>query len=428
MNALRQTEQAILREGREWTRRRLQEQLQRDADALPVGGPQSRAPLTNTRRRDLQLDTVAGRVALRVAVGWSESLGRWVNPVRAAWGLEAYQRASPELQARLAYTATEVPSYERAAQMAQTWGTPLSDGRIHHHIQTLGATAQTLDLPAPGPAPREPEFSLVIQVDGWMARERGPDWAAGPRKKNAQRVAWHEIKSAVIYRLEHRVEKASGRGLLVEKFIVATAPQTSPVDFGAAVQAQARRRGLGRAKFIYGVIDGAVWLWDLVEDRFAAAIKTLDFQHASQHLWAVAHALHGEGTPEARAWAEPRLHSLRHGGEARVVRQLPELLAPAKRGSGQAGSPRACKARRRPGARAVLAREAADFQSHREHLHYKKVAEAGAPMGSGAVESLCGQLQARFKGRGQFWERPGLRHLLAVNVLFKNRDDSHLRN
>lgn len=33
---LRQTEQAILIEGREWTRRRLQEQLQRDADALPA--------------------------------------------------------------------------------------------------------------------------------------------------------------------------------------------------------------------------------------------------------------------------------------------------------------------------------------------------------------------------------------------------------
>ena len=189
MNALRQTEQAILLEGREWTRRRLQEQLQRDVDALPALCPQSRAPLTNTRKRDLQLDTVAGCVELRVPIGWSDSLSRWINPVREAWGLAAYQRASPELQARLAYTATEVPSYERAAKMAQTWGTPLSDGRIHHHIQTLGATAETLDLPTPTPAPREPELSLVIEMDGWMVRERGPHWGAGPRKKNPQRIA-----------------------------------------------------------------------------------------------------------------------------------------------------------------------------------------------------------------------------------------------
>ena len=433
MNALRQTEQAILTEGREWTRRRLQQQLQRDADALPALCPQSRAALTNTRRRDLQLDTVAGRVQLQVGVGWSEALGRWVNPVREAWGLAAYQRASPELQARLAYTATEVPSYERAAKMAQTWGTPLSDGRIHHHIQQLGATAQTLDRPTPAPPPREPDFSLVLQMDGWMARERGPDWAARPGKKDPHRVAWHEIKSAVIYRLEQRVEKDSGRGLLVEKFIVATPPQTTPVDFGAAVHAEACRRGLGRARFIYIVMDGAVWLWDLAEDRFAQAIKTLDFQHASQHLWAVAHALHGQGTPQAQAWVEPLLHSLRHGGEARVVRRLEELLAPAqpapaKPGSPKTVSPQAPKTRRRSGARAVVAREVAYFQSHREHLHYQAVAKAGAPIGSGAVESLCGQLQARFKGRGQFWDRPGLTHLLAVNVLFKNQDDLHLWN
>lgn len=433
MNALRQTEQAILLEGREWTRRRLQEQLQRDADALTTLGSQSGAPLTNTRRRNLHLDTVTGRVQLRVTVGWSESLSCWVNPVRQAWGLEAYQRASPELQARLAYTATEVPSYERAAKMAKTWGTPLSDSRIHHHIQTLGATAETLDLPAPAPAPCQPEFSLVIQMDGWMVRERGPDWGAGPRQKNPERIAWHESKSAVIYRLEQRAEKASGRGLLIEKFIASTAPLTSPVDFGAVVQAEARRRGLGRARFVYLVMDGAVWLWDLAEDRFATAIKTLDFQHASQHLWAIAHALHGEGSSEARAWAEKWLHSLRHGGEKRVVRKLEELLAPtpaapANRLSDKPGSSPLRKPRRRPGARAIIAREVAYFQRHRDHLHYETVADAGAPIASGAVESLCGQLQARFKGRGQFWKRPGLRRLMRVNVLFKNHDESLLWN
>ena len=51
----------------------------------------------------------------------------------------------------------------------------------------------------------------------------------------------------MIYRLEPRVEKDSGRGLLIEKFIAAPPPLTRPVDFGAVVQAEARRRGLGRA-------------------------------------------------------------------------------------------------------------------------------------------------------------------------------------
>ena len=211
MNALRQTEQAILAEGREWTRCRLEAQLQRDADALATLCPKTGAPLTNTRYRALRLDSVVGVVSLRVRYGWSEALGRWVCPARAAWELDAYQRTSPELQARLAYTATEVGSYERAARMARNWGSPVSDGRIHHHVQRLGAAAETLELPPPPAAPRPPggapAFSLVLPMDGWMARERGPDWGAGPRAKQPQRIAWHEIKSAVIYRLEQQIER-----------------------------------------------------------------------------------------------------------------------------------------------------------------------------------------------------------------------------
>ena len=274
--------------------------------------------------------------------------------------------------------------------------------------------AQSEALPTPVPPPREPPFSPVLMLDGWMARERGPDWGAGPRKKDPQRIAWHEIKSAVIYRLEQRVETRGGRGLLLEKFAVATPPQTAPVDFGAAVQAEARRRGLGRAQVVYLVMDGAVWLWDLADDRLASAVKTLDFHHARDHLWALAHQLHGQDTPEARAWVQPLLKSLRGGGEARVVRRLEALLA--------------APAARPPAQQSELEREVRYFQSHRDHLHYQAMEAAGAPRGSGAAESLGKQLQQRLRGCGQAWSRPGFTHLLRLCLLCKNHDDSHLWN
>ena len=68
------------------------------------------------------------------------------------------------------------------------------------------------------------------------------------------------------------------------------------------------------------------------------------------------------------------------------------------------------------------------FQTHREHIHYRRVAQQGAPIGSGSVESLCSQLQDRFKRTGQFWSPPGLRHLLAVEVLLRNKDYAALWN
>lgn len=139
MNGLRALEQAVLVEGREWTRARLEKQLQQRSEALAAVCPQSGQPLQNTRWRDLQLATVVGTVAVRVRVGYSPALGAWVNPAREAWGLPAYGRMSPELEGRLAYTATEVGSYERAARMAERWGSPVSDHCIHQHVQHLGA-------------------------------------------------------------------------------------------------------------------------------------------------------------------------------------------------------------------------------------------------------------------------------------------------
>jgi hypothetical protein len=414
MNALRAIEQAVLDEGREWTRRRLEGKLQQASNALATVCPATGRPLQATRWRDLQLQTVTGVIHLRVRHGYSAALGEWICPARLAWGLAPFQRVSPELEARVCYTATAVGSYEGAAAMAQRWGSPVSDDLIHFHTQQRGAAAANLTLPSPTVPAAEPEFSLVLMMDGWMARERGVDWGASPRKKAPERIAWHEIKSAVIYRLEQRAEKASGRGLLLEKSIVACPPETAPVDFGAAVEAEARRRGLGRARHVYLVMDGAVWLWDLAEDRFATAVKTLDFHHASEHLWAVGHALYGEGSAEAVAWVEKLLHRLRHGGEARVVRRLQDLLEPATG--------------RSPETQALLQREANYFVTHRDHLHYQAMERAGTPIGSGAVESLGAQLQRRFRCSGQFWMRPGLSHLLALAVLFKNKDEAYLWN
>lgn len=414
MNRLRQIEQEVLALGREWTRMELQKRLQGLCDAMPMECTQTGQVLENTRWRKMELDTVSGKIHLRARRGRQAQSKQWICPARVAWGLKPYERKTPELQARLAYTATVVGSYAEAETMATTWGTPVSDGNIHQHVQNLGQRAPTLVLPTSVAVKSEPSFSMVIMMDGWLARERGADWGAGPRKKNPERVDWKEIKSAVIYRLEQRVENASGRGLLLEKYTVATPPETSPVEFGRRVHQEALRRGLAWAQFVYLVMDGAVWLWDLAEDRFKDAAKTLDFHHAREHLHAVAESLYGSGTVQAKEWLKAILHRLRHGKETQVVRQLEQLLE--------------SQAQRSAEQQEIIAREVNYFQEHEDHLHYSAMEKAGAPMGSGAVESLGKQLQRRLRGCGQFWSRPGLTSLLHLSVLVKNHDHSHLWN
>lgn len=407
-NWLRAIEQQRAAEGREWARKKLEEDIQTQARQVPALCPKSGAPLKKTRWRPMQLKTSVGVVNVTVQWGKSKALQQWVCPAREQWGLAEYQRVSPELQELACFTATKTRSYEEAAVTMQRFGHEVSDDLIHRHVQQSGQACAALVLPMPPVPKNEPEYSLIIMMDAWLVRERGPHWGQpGEPPPDLKRVDWREVKSAVIYRLEQRAETASGRGMLVEKSIVACPPLTAPVDFGASVEAEARRRGLGRAKKVYIVIDGAVWLWDLARDRFKDAVLTLDFHHAAQHLWALAHELHGHGTETARAWVEPLLHQLRHGEEHRVVQSLEELLAPSEQ-------------RRAPSQKAVT-REVEYIVNHKDHIHYQARENEGAPMGSGAVESLCRQLQNRFKSCGQFWSRNGLTHLLAINVLFKNQ-------
>lgn len=413
MNPLQQIERDVLQQAQAWARATLEEQLQKQADQVVMVSPKNGERLSNTRRRKMTLRTVSGVVRLRVKIGYSQTQRRRVNPIRQSWALAPYQQVSPELQARVCQTATLVPTYEGAVQAARCWGCEVSDDLIHRHVQDLGRKAAGLVLPLEKPPAQEAAFSLVIMMDGWMARERGPHWGVSRRQERTERVAWHEIKSAVIYRLDQAVKTAGGRGLLLENYVVATAPQTDPVDFGAAVHAEASRRGLGRAQRVYVVMDGAVWLWHLARERFSEATLILDFHHAREHLMAVGEALYGNDSAALHAWVDPLLDQLQKGKEARVISQLEDLQQTETLASAEA---------------VVVDRETRYFAEHRDHLHYQRWKRSGAPRGSGAVESLGLQLQRRFRTCGQFWKRQGLTNLLRLSVIHKNQDERFLWN
>jgi hypothetical protein len=313
-------------------------------------------------------------------------------------------------------------SYEAAAQVAEEWGTPVDDATIHLHVQQAGERAEAMHTEqverALSPATRcevvaqaredlaGKEFSLVVMMDGWMGRERGPDWGLKPPERQGSRVEWHEMKSAIVFRLEERAATQSGRRVILEKYYEAY--RGDPFEFGRRVYAQALRRGLNQARRVYVVADGGAWIWNIVEDRFEQAVGVLDFYHASQHLWAVARELHGEDESAARKWVSPLLRQLKHGAEGQVVKKLENLL---RRCVGQA-EPRV----------ASMEREVNYFQNHREHLHYQSVEAQGCPKGSGAMESTCAQFQGRFKRTGQFWTPPGKARLMALELARRNGD------
>jgi hypothetical protein len=304
------------------------------------------------------------------------------------------------------FTATATGTYEQAAAVASKWGCAVDDSTVHALVQRLGELAETQmqqRLKTP-PCPADPQRAssdlVVLMLDGWQVRQRGPGW--GKKRTVQPRVAWHELKTGVFYRQEQASVSAGGRGVLAEKVVVSW--QGEPGELGARLHYEALRRGLGCARHVLGVADGAPWIWNLVEDRWAAAEQVLDFYHASQHLWELGRALHPSPESQTRDWVESRLHQLRHGREPAVLKEIAGLKAPR----GPRGQ--------------IVRREQNYFASQAGRMNYQQIADRDWPIGSGPVESACRGRQCRYKRPGQFWTASGLRHLCGLE---EARDNGH---
>ncbi len=384
--------------------------------------PLSQEQMIRCRPGRMRIKTCAGEVEIETLYGQDPMTRRWLNPMRPLWGMSSHQELSPVLEEKLCYTATMTGSYESAAQVSAKWGSVVEDSTIHAHVQQAGARAEAAgerrveralapatrsevvaEAKAQGPGEA---FSLVIMMDGWMVRERGNDWGLKPPEKQGDRVAWREMKTAIVFRLHHLGENQSGRRMIVEKFYVAY--RGDPEEFGRRVHGEALRRGLHQAQKVYVVADGAAWIWNIVEDRFTGAVEVLDFFHASEHLWAVGAELYGEDAQARRRWVIALVRMLKHGQEDQMRRRLKDRL-------------RRCLNQGSPAA-PVVERETKYFEGHRHRLHYARAQAEGCPIGSGAMESTCAQLQTRFKRSGQFWTPPGQRHLLALELARRNDD------
>jgi len=166
---------------------------------------------------------------------------------------------------------------------------------------------------------------------------------------------------------------------------------------------EARARGLCQAERVLVVADGAVWIWNLVQDRFQDAVQRLDLYHANTYLWAVANERHGAGTAQARQWVKPLLRQIRNDQVVQVITQLEELQP------------------RLAGAAAKAAGNAIEYyQNNQKRMKYKQGRRLKEPVGSGAIESTCRQLQCRMKRCGQFWSTHGDEALLCLETFWRN--------
>src|ERR1019366_8914993 len=323
----------------------VQKAMQDKADTVDEACPDCHGRLGHKKRRVPRwVDAYCGKVKLLRTHGWCPHCQQWVFPADHVLGLRDDSTASPLVQEMCALLVSKMPTEQAEALSLRVTGRSLSRCTLAREAQRQGESAlvvrqRLVDAPVglpsesknkaarAGDTPPEP-FTLVIQIDAWNIRERD-HWGQTRKMRQHQQELkrWHWVYTATCFRLNHRCTKGRFktklRALITERSYVATRGGVEPLM--KQLYYEARARGLGQAQRVLVIADGAVWIWNLVEDRFQDAIQRLDLYHANTYLWAVAHELHGAGSPEARRWVKPLLKQIRNDQVAHVITQLAEL-------------------------------------------------------------------------------------------------------
>lgn len=358
-----------------------------------------------------------------------------------AWGLE-HTRTTAAVAQLVAYLSAGRSFMETAREVCRVLCWPphwLSGKQVQRLAEPLGRLLEGMDServaqwwqaisaarsqggPAPAGlvAPTEAVGvirRLYVQMDGIMVRLRGEEGKGSD--------VWREVKVGAVFvaeigprvsRIAQLVgEVAKGQGQVVRQWvdrpqglITYVAGRLPAASFGVRVYAEAMGRGLGRAAEVVVLGDGAHWIWQLAEEHFPGAVQILDFWHASEWVWKVANAVWGEGSGQAKSWAEEQVteHLIRGDAEGLVlaIKGLPAIAPP-------------------PGANRSVPGQAAEyFLSNAERMRYPEYRAKGMEIGSGTVESagkrVVGQ---RCKGPGMRWSALGLKAVLQLRTLVLN--------
>jgi hypothetical protein len=358
----------------------------------PVCG--TRAPVEGWRSRSVR--TVCGPFTLERPWYHCRSCQHGWSPTDTTWDLAPRTRISAGLADWLIDLGASTSFTDAQRELAKLSGLTVSAETIRQYTERRGTELETVDQAAAqrvlrtqeAAAPLEPApGTLVVETDGVMVRYHS---------------GWHEVKLGLV--------GGQVGGKLTQMSYLAV--RQSAEAFGPRLLAEAARRGaleivgwdgpitsypLAQLRPVVVLGDGARWIWVLAADHFGARIEIVDFYHASEHVWTLAHALFGEGNWLARRWAEFALLALAHEG-ARALLALLDATQPPT-----------------PLAAAVLQRERQYVRTNQERMDYPAFRDRGLPLGSGAVESAGRHLvQMRMKRAGARWSDDGGQAVLTV--------------
>ena len=314
--------------------------------------------------------TAAGDVTLQRVYFTCRHCGDHAHALDERLGVQGF--VSPHAQ-RLFCLAGVDQSFEKAARHLRDFaGLVVSDKTVRKICDQHGAKARTWQREGPQPSRA---FALAagdveFQTDGTCV--------------NTTR-GWREIRLSIFAKRQRgrpviQLDDWDEQRLPAPETRVATAAIKTSAALGPQWRRAATRLGIRRTEQITVLADGAKWIWNQVARSLPGAEGILDFYHAGEHIYAMAHALHGEGTAAAKDWAEPRKRTLLESGATGLIAEL------------EGG----------PDDASVLIKY---LGPHQAHTDYRARLREGRSIGSGMVEGGCKTaIGKRLKQTGARWK------------------------
>ena len=345
-------------------------------------------------------DVVWGQIAGRTSPGVQRLLGKLVSRLTLSEAVDTFTDILP------------LPVSERQAlNLIQPLGEALSE-QEEEQVQALFAQAATKEMQASeqaavlGPAIRR----LYIETDGVTARIRRGSVPMEEAETKRKGDVYREIKVGAVFEGipgRERSELVPGVFLDEPGPIQYVARRLTVEAFGRFLYALAQRCGVDRAQEVVVLGDGARWIRHVVEDHFPHATHIVDLSHAREHVWNVANAVYGSGTPQAAVWAKQADDRLTYGQIEELVHMIEQLPSiPALPGA----------------SRSIPEIEAEYFLSNAERMRYPAFRAKGMHIGSGIAEAACKTVvSTRAKKSGMRWTPDGLDAVLALRTSVLNQ-------
>ena len=340
-------------------------------------------------RRPLEIDTLFGAVSVRR--DYYLGAGGGHCPADAGLGLEG--SATPALARLISRAAAQQPYGAASRDLAEYGAIRVDERQIQRLVQRMAPAVEPWLAGLPQSAESVPV--LYVSCDGTGTPMRAEELTGRRGKQPDGSAKTREVKLGALF-TQHRTD-ADGHPVRDYDSTSYVASYAKAEPFSRLLRAEARRRGVGCARQVIFLSDGAAWAEEIAEQCFAGCVSILDFYHACERLHGLANALGGPHAPQrASRWKKLLLKD-----------RVSTVIAQAQELQGQGAQEPA-----------VVEDHLSFLQRHQSRMHYGTYRRHGWFIGSGVVEAGCKTvIGKRLKQSGMFWSEAGATAVLHFRTL-----------